>query len=128
MFEMRSSLALPSSEGGDVKVIVARPLEEAGFINGFSLRLGGISPLPHRDLNLAFLNDDSNHVIENRLEFRIAVLGQQPASEQHRTMRRCPSSLTRWSQVLRPAPGAVWRDPHADNVRRTSTRIRIGGE
>ena len=38
-----------------VKVLVSRALGEAGFVNGFSTRLSGVSPFPSGDLNLAGL-------------------------------------------------------------------------
>ena len=53
-----------------VKVLVCRPLEDAGFINGFSTRLGGVSPFPANDLNLAgFDEDTSENIYENRRWF-----------------------------------------------------------
>jgi hypothetical protein len=35
-----------------ISYIVCEPLEEAGFLNAFSTRLGGVSPLPEESLNL----------------------------------------------------------------------------
>ncbi len=53
-----------------VKVLVCRPLEDAGFTNGFSTRLGGVSPFPANDLNLAgFDEDTSENIYENRRRF-----------------------------------------------------------
>ena len=58
-----------------VKVLVSRPLEDAGFVNGFSTRLGGISAFPQGDLNLAGFNEDSaENIYENRRRF-LAVFG-----------------------------------------------------
>jgi YfiH family protein len=57
-------------ESGGVKVLVCRPLEEAGFVNGFSTRLGGVSPFPAGDLNLAgFDEDTAENIEENRRRF-----------------------------------------------------------
>jgi len=51
-------------------VLICRPLEEAGFANGFSTRLGGVSPFPNGDLNLAGFDDDSaENIFENRRRF-----------------------------------------------------------
>lgn len=62
-------------ERGGVKVLVCRELEDAGFVNGFSTRLGGVSPFPDGDLNLAGFDEDSaENIIENRRRF-LAVLG-----------------------------------------------------
>lgn len=57
-------------EKNSVKVLVCRPLEEKGFVNGFSTRLGGISPFPENSLNLSGLDIDSEeNVAENRRRF-----------------------------------------------------------
>jgi polyphenol oxidase len=54
----------------DVKVLVCRPLENAGFTNGFSTRTGGVSPFPDNSLNLAGFDEDSpKNILENRRRF-----------------------------------------------------------
>ena len=53
-----------------MKILVSRILEENGFANGFSTRLGGVSPFPENDLNLAgFDEDSSENIYENRQSF-----------------------------------------------------------
>lgn len=55
---------------GGVKVLVCRALEDNGFVNGFSTRLGGVSPFPDGDLNLAgFIEDSAENIYENRRRF-----------------------------------------------------------
>src|SRR5204863_4733933 len=62
-------------ENNGVKVLVCRALDAAGFANGFSTRLGGVSPFPDGDLNLAGFDDDtSENIHENRRRF-LAVFG-----------------------------------------------------
>jgi polyphenol oxidase len=57
-------------ESGDVKVLVCKILEENGFTNGFSTRLGGVSPLPENSLNLSgFDFDTRENITENRRRF-----------------------------------------------------------
>lgn len=69
-------------ERGGVKVLVCRPLEDSGFANGFSTRLGGVSTLkaeppasadgrkPGTELNLAgFDQDSAENIHENRRRF-----------------------------------------------------------
>lgn len=57
-------------EKDGVKVLVCRPLEEKGFINGFSTRLGGVSDFPKNSLNLAGYDEDSaGNIEENRRRF-----------------------------------------------------------
>ena len=51
-------------------MLVSRKLEEAGFVNGFSTRLGGVSPFPESSLNLAGFNEDfAQNIYENRRRF-----------------------------------------------------------
>ncbi len=60
-----------------VKVLVSKALEEAGFTNGFSTRLGGISAFPDSDLNLAGFNEDAaENIYENRRRFLAAFDGE----------------------------------------------------
>ena len=57
-------------ENNGVKTLVCRALEAAGFANGFSTRLGGVSPFPGGDLNLAGFDDDTaENIHENRRRF-----------------------------------------------------------
>ena len=50
--------------------LACAPLERAGFANGFSTRLGGVSPLPEDALNLAGFNEDAaENIYENRRRF-----------------------------------------------------------
>lgn len=53
-----------------VRALICGPLETAGFTNGFSTRLGGISPMPADALNLAGFNEDTaDNILENRRRF-----------------------------------------------------------
>ncbi|MBC7795442.1 MAG: laccase domain-containing protein, partial [Pyrinomonadaceae bacterium] len=57
-------------EKDGVKVLVCAPLENAGFVNGFSTRIGGVSDLPANSLNLAGYDEDSaENIAENRRRF-----------------------------------------------------------
>lgn len=57
-------------EKSGVKVLVCRALEENGFVNGFSTRLGGVSAFPENSLNLAgFDEDGKENILENRRRF-----------------------------------------------------------
>jgi YfiH family protein len=49
---------------------VSRALEDAGFANGFSTRLGGVSAFPENSLNLSGFDDDTaENIHENRRRF-----------------------------------------------------------
>lgn len=62
-------------ERDGVKALVCRGLDDAGFVNGFSTRAGGISPFPENSLNLAGFDDDAaENIFENRRRL-LAVFG-----------------------------------------------------
>ncbi|GIU81963.1 MAG: laccase domain protein [Pyrinomonadaceae bacterium] len=57
-------------EKDGLKVLVCRKLEQVGFTNGFSTRLGGVSDFPKNALNLAGFGEDSEeNIMENRRRF-----------------------------------------------------------
>ncbi len=57
-------------EVNDIRALVCAPLEQDGFTNGFSTRLGGVSPMPLNALNLAGFNEDAaENILENRRRF-----------------------------------------------------------
>ena len=61
-------------ERDGIKVLVCRRLEDAGFANGFSTRLGGVSSVngdrPGAELNLSGFNEDTaENIHENRRRF-----------------------------------------------------------
>ncbi|MDQ3322010.1 MAG: peptidoglycan editing factor PgeF [Acidobacteriota bacterium] len=57
-------------ERNGVKLLVCPALEENGFANGFSTRLGGVSQFPADDLNLAGFGEDADeNIFENRRRF-----------------------------------------------------------
>ena len=60
-----------------MKVLVCRPLEDAGFVNAFSTRLGGVSDFPKDSLNLAGFDEDAaENIHENRRRFLNAIGGE----------------------------------------------------
>ena len=53
-----------------MRALVCGPLEQDGFTNAFSTRLGGVSPMPQAALNLAGFNEDeAENIYENRRRF-----------------------------------------------------------
>jgi YfiH family protein len=53
-----------------VRALICAPLEEDGFVNGFSTRFGGVSEMPASSLNLAGFNEDAaENILENRRRF-----------------------------------------------------------
>lgn len=57
--------------------LACAPLENLGFSNAFSTRLGGTSPMPENALNLAGFNEDAaENIYENRRRFLNVLEGQ----------------------------------------------------
>jgi polyphenol oxidase len=53
-----------------VRALICAPLEQDGFVNGFSTRLGGVSEMPANALSLAGFHDDAaENILENRRRF-----------------------------------------------------------
>src|SRR5213082_4263441 len=70
---------MPDSTGAGAPAcaLVCAPLETDGFTNAFSTRLGGVSPMPIRALNLAGFNeDDAENIYENRRRFLKLFAGE----------------------------------------------------
>src|SRR5688572_19284986 len=57
-------------ERDGVKMLACKPMEDAGFVNGYSTRIGGVSDFPEGSLNLAGFDEDSAaNIHENRSRF-----------------------------------------------------------
>src|SRR5207253_5656905 len=57
-------------ERDGIRALVCKALEQSGFANAFSTRLGGVSPFPSDALNLAGFNEDAaENIYENRRRF-----------------------------------------------------------
>src|SRR5258706_10699128 len=90
-----------------IPYLVCEPLERAGFLNAFSTRKGGVSPLPSGSLNLAqFKGDSKENVFENRRRFLKAIDAEQAAvvtaTQTHSIERVAVGSL---DQAQGPQPG-----------------------
>jgi YfiH family protein len=73
-FSLRQSEVETANGTARISYIVCEPLEEAGFVNAFSTRLGGVSLLPQAALNLTnFKGDTRANVAENRQRFLKAI-------------------------------------------------------
>jgi YfiH family protein len=102
-----------------IATLVCEALEQAGFVNAFSTRLGGVSPLPSNSLSLAyFKGDDKDNVAENRRRFLEAIGAERgriiTARQTHSTERctieseeqargpqpDCDAMITRFTDVL----------------------------
>src|SRR5882724_9080120 len=118
-FAMRECEVATTDGKVRIATLVCEPLEQAGFVNAFSTRLGGVSPLPSNSLSLAyFKGDDEDNVAENRRRFLKAIGAEQSriltARQTHSTQRcsieseeqargpqpDCDAMITRMTDVL----------------------------
>lgn len=94
-----------------IAILVCEPLEEAGFVNAFSTRLGGVSPLPSNSLNLAgFKGDKEENVSENRRRFLEAIGAEQSqiiTARQTHSTERCTIELPEDVRGPQPACDAM---------------------
>ena len=91
-FTMRERQVEISSGSARISYLVCEPLEQAGFTNAFSTRLGGVSAFSKDALNLAyFKGDEKENVAENRRRFLKAISAEQAlvvtARQTHSTER-----------------------------------------
>ena len=64
-------------ESDGVRALVCAALEQDGFVNGFSTRMGGVSEMPANALSLAGFNEDAaENILENRRRFLKLFPGQ----------------------------------------------------
>ena len=118
-FVMREREVATAVGNARIATLVCEPLEQAGFVNAFSTRLGGVSPLPSNALSLAyFKGDEKENVTENRRRF-LKAIGTEEASiitarQTHSTERcaieskaqaegpqpDCDAMITRMTDVL----------------------------
>jgi uncharacterized protein, YfiH family len=118
-FSLRQRDVDTSNGVAHIAYVVCEPLEEAGFTNAFSTRLGGTSPLPKEALNLTnFKGDTPENVAENRRRF-LKAIGAEGATivtarqthstdrcfiksieQAHSFRNACDAMMTRLSDVL----------------------------
>jgi len=118
-FVMREREVATTDGNVRIATLVCEPLEQAGFVNAFSTRLGGESRLPLNSLSLAyFKGDDKDNVAENRRRFLKAIGAERgrivTARQTHSTERctieseeqargpqpECDAMITRMTDVL----------------------------
>lgn len=105
-FALRESEVETANGMAQISYIVCEPLEEAGFINAFSTRLGGVSSLPEAALNLTnFKGDKPENVAENRRRFLKAIgadgLPLVTARQTH-SLERCFIESAKQAQAATP--------------------------
>ncbi len=111
-------------ERGSLKVLVCDALETANFVNGFSTRLGGVSPFPENSLNLAgFDEDPAENIEENRRrflstfdgEFRLATAWQVHGDD-IKIVKDAAASDEKYDALISNQPGILVGVKTADCV------------
>ena len=109
-----------------VRVLVCAPLEADGFTNGFSTRLGGVSPFPHDSLNLAGFNEDTAaNILENRRRFLKLFPGEW-------TLTGCwqvhgsDTRLVKDEQDAQPVSGVLGDGVYCDALVSAAAKVLIG--
>ncbi|HXM33722.1 MAG TPA: laccase domain-containing protein, partial [Pyrinomonadaceae bacterium] len=112
-----------------VRALVCAPLEQDGFTNGFSTRLGGVSPFPPTPgnaLNLAGFNEDTaENILENRRRFLKLFAGQW-------TLTGCwqvhgaDVRLVKDEQDAQPVPGVLGDGIYCDALVSAAPQVLIG--
>jgi len=101
-------------ERDGVRALVCAPLEQDGFTNAFSTRLGGVSPMPLDALNLAGFNeDDAENIYENRRRFLKLFSGDWTLTGCWQT-HSADVRVVRSEQEAQPKPGVLGDDVYCD--------------
>jgi YfiH family protein len=112
-------------ETDGVRALVCAPLEQDGFTNAFSTRLGGISPLPLDALNLAGFNeDDAENIYENRRRFLKLFDGDWTLTGCWQT-HSADVRVVRSYQEAQPKPGVLGDDIYCDALVSRTPRILL---
>jgi YfiH family protein len=112
-------------ETDGVRVLVCTPLERDGFTNAFSTRLGGISPMPERALNLAGFNeDDAENIYENRRRFLKLFDGEWTLSGCWQT-HSADVRVVRSAPEAQPKPGVLGDDIYCDALVSRTPKILL---
>ena len=111
-----------------VRALVCASLEQDGFTNGFSTRLGGVSLFPHNSLNLAGFNEDAaENILENRRRFLKLFSGQW-------TLTGCwqvhgnDVRLVKDEQEAQPVPDVLGDEINCDALVSNADRVLLGAK
>lgn len=112
-------------EVNGVRALICAPLEQDGFTNAFSTRLGGVSPMPHDALNLAGFNEDkAENIYENRQRFLKLFEGEWTLTgcwQTHGAGIRLVHNL----QEAKPKPGVLGDDEYCDALVSNTPKILL---
>jgi YfiH family protein len=113
-------------ERDGVRALVCEPLEQDGFVNGFSTRLGGVSDMPQNALSLAGFNDDrAENILENRRRFLKLFSGEWSLAgcwQVHASDVR----VVRTAEDAKPAPDQLGETIYCDVIVSNASGVLAG--
>src|SRR6266852_1142109 len=112
-------------ERDGVRALICAPLEQDGFTNGFSTRLGGVSPMPRDALSLAGFNeDDAENIYENRRRFLKLFDGDWTLTGCWQT-HSADVRVVHNQQEAQPKPGVLGDDKFCDALVSNTPKILL---
>jgi len=112
-------------ERDGVRALVCAPLEQDGFTNAFSTRLGGVSPMPLDALNLAGFNeDDAENIYENRRRFLKLFDGGWTLTGCWQT-HSADVRIVHGEQDAQPKPGVLGDEKYCDALISRTPKILL---
>jgi YfiH family protein len=108
-----------------VRALVCAPLEQDGFTNAFSTRLGGVSSMPERSLNLAGFNeDDAENIYENRRRFLKLFAGDWTLTGCWQ-LHSADVRIVRHREEAKQKPGVLGDDQYCDALVSNTPKILL---
>ncbi|HEY8204288.1 MAG TPA: peptidoglycan editing factor PgeF, partial [Pyrinomonadaceae bacterium] len=112
-------------ERDGVRALICEPLERDGFTNAFSTRLGGVSPMPKDDLNLAGFNEDSaENIYENRRRFLKLFDGEWTLTGCWQ-LHSADLRIVKDEADAKPKPGVLGDDQYCDALISDTPKILL---
>jgi YfiH family protein len=112
-------------ERDGVRALICAPLEDDGFTNAFSTRLGGVSPMPQDALSLAGFNeDDAENIYENRRRFLKLFEGDWTLTGCWQT-HSADVRVVHSEHEAQPRPGVLGDDQYCDALVSNTPKILL---
>jgi len=112
-------------ERDGVRALICAPLEDDGFTNAFSTRVGGVSRMPENSLNLAGFNEDQpENIYENRRRFLKLFAGDWSLTGCWQT-HSANVRVVRSQEEAQPKPGVLGDDEYCDALVSNTPRILL---
>jgi polyphenol oxidase len=113
-------------ERDNVLALCCTPLEQAGFPNAFSTRLGGVSPMPQGALNLAGFNEDAAENIHENRRRLLKLFDGEWALASCWQMHSADVRVIKNIDDARPPENAHGDTVYCDALTTNTTRILLG--